>query len=219
MSGITAAVAPVGIVRRPRIVLGGRIVVARRRWLVEHTAFPPAEGGGEDDADVFLRVNLWRKALGIPDRVYVVVFPNQDHVVAEDAKAQMDAAPEAAELDGADVDAGTEPDEGTEPAVSSPVKAGEPPIGPTRPDRRSRDYVKPQYIDFTSPLLVALFIRLPVGLRSFKVVIEESYPERKDLITDGTRAFASELVLQVDRANRNVVAAASGVSDGGVAYA
>jgi hypothetical protein len=125
MSGITAAVAPVGIVRRPRIVLGGRIVVARRRWLVEHTAFPPAEGGGEDDADVFLRVNLWRKALGIPDRVYVVVFPNQDHVVAEDAKAQMDAAPEAAELDGADVDAGTEPDEGTEPAVSSPVKAGE----------------------------------------------------------------------------------------------
>jgi len=62
----------------------------------------------------------------------------------------------------------------------------------------SRDFVKPQFIDFTSPLLVSLFGRMPAGLRRYTAVIEECLPAEDALLRAGDDAYATELILQLD---------------------
>lgn len=63
---------------------------------------------------------------------------------------------------------------------------------------RSRDWRKPQFIDFTSPLLVALFEKLPGGLSHFTLELQERYPDAASLPAFAGQHYASELVLQFD---------------------
>jgi hypothetical protein len=67
-----------------------------------------------------------------------------------------------------------------------------------RAAKYSRDFVKPQYIDFRNPLLVKLFAKLPGPFRQFNVVFEECLPGVEDLPCVDGQAYASELVLQVN---------------------
>jgi hypothetical protein len=64
--------------------------------------------------------------------------------------------------------------------------------------RQSRDFYKPQYIDFASPLLVQLFSRITSKLPNFIVTLEEQLPEPDGLPTFGGEHFTSELILQLD---------------------
>ena len=78
----------------------------------------------------------------------------------------------------------------TEPTVA---KSKKPPV-----QRRSRDYMKPQFIDFESPPLVSLFIRLATGLDSFTAFIEEEYPSVAELPAIDGEAHAAEYVVQLN---------------------
>jgi hypothetical protein len=63
--------------------------------------------------------------------------------------------------------------------------------------RRSRDFLKPQFVDFSSPLLVRLFARLPGDLPNYVITIEECLPAVSQLPVAQGQPFATELVLQV----------------------
>jgi hypothetical protein len=62
------------VLYRPRIVLDGRLVVARRRWKVPPELYPSREAA-ESDADHFLRTDRWRRSHGIPREVFVSLYP------------------------------------------------------------------------------------------------------------------------------------------------
>jgi hypothetical protein len=219
---------------RPRIVIGGRVVVARRRWSAPGRLCPVVEPG-ESPADYFVRVNRWRHGHGIPTSVYVRVFPRPaapaPNAGAPDAGAPpteaRDIADDASDSDGADGADGIDDADGVDgpdgagvAATAESVRAehiaheveaaasvDERPSAPpapaaaatsAQPSRKSRDYYKPQFIDFSSPLLVALFGRLPTGLKEFTMTIEESYPAADHLPGANGERFATELVLQFD---------------------
>ncbi|HEX2204343.1 MAG TPA: hypothetical protein VHG91_13625, partial [Longimicrobium sp.] len=97
-------------------------------------------------------------------------------------------------------------DEAEEPAAeAAPAAEGEAgaegegaakkPQGPRT--AASRDFHKPQFIDFASPLLVGLLGKMAANLRNYQVTIEERLPAREDLPTHGGDAYASELVVQL----------------------
>jgi hypothetical protein len=210
------------VVHRPRIVFAGCIVLARRRWTVPGELMP-RQAGAETDADFFLRVHQWRTALGIPDEVYMKVRPQpsvpvtatvadvaghgrvdspqvggahaSDDVV-RDAHASEDDGDDALEANL--VEEGVEDASGTEGAGTTPTAPGaHPPRVGARP-RPSRDWLKPQYVSFLSPLLVTLFAKAAVGLRRFELLLEERYPMHEDLAVFGDDRFVTELVLQLD---------------------
>jgi hypothetical protein len=151
------------IVHRPRIVVGGHIVIARRSWAIPSTQFPRLPAA-EPASDYFVRVHEWRTTLGMPAHVYVRVFPH------------------------------TPPESPGPGAESGPAPSG------TRPSasRESRDYRKPQFIDFESPMLVALFSRIYGRLADFSVRIEEEYPDVGQLPHLDGQPHAVELVMQVN---------------------
>lgn len=68
------------------------------------------------------------------------------------------------------------------------------------PQRRSRDWRKPQFIDFASPLWVRLFDRIPASLTQYTAVLEERFPDSDGLPTGDGEAYAAEMILQVDLA-------------------
>ena len=88
--------------------------------------------------------------------------------------------------------------EGSPPLATREV----PDPGPTIPKRKgqdhSRDYVKPQFIDFESPLLADLFGRLPAALDSFTALIEEQYPSPAESPEIESQRYTTEFVFQID---------------------
>lgn len=206
---------------RPRIAIGDHLVVARRRWSVAAGATPIAHPN-ESDAEFFLRANAWRIEHGIPEHVFVRVRPLPP---PGQAPAVRTAAPDAGEgpiEPGAEEDARvsldadeptmTEPDEDV-----PPVGAGAPPggevagvdAGPAAATsakpaasnagraRHSRDWNKPQFIDFSSPLLTRLFGQITRPLTHFVLQVEERYPTAGDLVSHGDHTFTTELVMQL----------------------
>lgn len=174
---------------RPRIVYEERIVLSRRRWTLSHEGFP-ARLSGESDSDYFLRLNLWRVGHGIPRQVYVRLILPPD---AASRSAQGDSpAPGAGEKDT------IENQEDGDQAVDVPKEDAN--VTPrVRGQRRSaRDYAKPQYVDFESPLLADLFARLPAALDEYVVLIEERYPDASELPCADGNPRTAECILQFD---------------------
>ncbi|HEX8391776.1 MAG TPA: lantibiotic dehydratase [Longimicrobium sp.] len=190
------------IVHRPRITFG-RLVLARRRWSIPGALFPqrrPDESG----ADFFVRANRWRVENGMPETAYLRIQPMPEPRPAQPgapAEPEQPAA-EAAEIPGYEAHAegeGAEPaeeahDEPTEAAAEGQADAAAPAKKHTQP---SRDFFKPQFVDFGNPLVVALLGRVATGLKHFSAVLEERYPDREALARHDGEAYATELVVQL----------------------
>ncbi len=162
---------------RPRITYEGVVVLARRRWLIPSVLFP-RRSASEAEAAYFLRIHRWRDEYGLPMDVFARVRPMA--VSAPPTSATMDGSAPAigsdkpdrhsdAEFNGANLsDNEASPRQGDRdvlPAGSATVRR-----------RVSRDWAKPQYINFCSPLLVKLFARLPGSLVEVAVILEECLP-------------------------------------------
>lgn len=182
------------VVRRPRIVIEDVVVVARQSWFVPHELFP-APAAGESPSDLFLRVQRWRHSHDIPERVFVRVVPLASRERTDERSDGDGGYPGVGDVTpltaatGASDRQRSEASGGASPTTSSKQ---------SRVDGRSRDFRKPQFIDFSSPLLVSLFTRIPSGFSCFRLAIEEQYPDATTLPSDGLRTFAFELVTQLD---------------------
>jgi hypothetical protein len=209
---------------RPRVTYAGSVVLARKRWSVPHDLFPHARPG-EADAAYFDRVQRWRADHGIPEAVYIRIVPpvhapttrNSDgrgedgRSVVENAAVDggigptdgNDDADHGQGEDGAVTDAGdgvvTVPNEGDD----DPSPQGSKNDANVQPvSRRTRTSHKPQYMDFSSPLLVRLFARIPGSLKHYRLVIEERLPGRGQLPSVDGQEYAYELVLHYDQPQR-----------------
>jgi len=187
------------VVRRPRIRLNGQVVLARQQWWVPSTQFPERREN-EDDVAYFARVDRWRREHGMPSEVYVRLRPlsaTEDEADEETALEEDEPAEELHEAPTEDTPtAAEEGRENGEPQDED--DEGSPAQQRQNRTRRSRDYHKPQYIDFQNPLLVNLFGKLTVNLDRYVATVEERFPEPTDLPeTDGQR-YTNELILQMD---------------------
>ncbi|MBW3569863.1 MAG: lantibiotic dehydratase family protein [Gemmatimonadetes bacterium] len=221
----TAEEKPPAILHRPRITFGGSVVLARRRWMVPAPLFPQRRPD-ESAADFFLRVNRWRVENGIPQTVYLRLLPLPEPRPRNAGEPAADAPPEeaAAEIPGYEAAAGEGEDAAADEhehddAAGAAGQAEAPPAGadaaaaegraaPGDPPRlgvedrkrktqQSRDFFKPQFIDFGNPLLVGLWGKVAQGLKNFNATIEERYPGREQLARFGGASFATELVVQL----------------------
>jgi hypothetical protein len=208
------------IVYRPRVVYDECVVLARRRWTIPFELYPRRKAG-EGDTEFFIRVNEWRSANSIPARVFVRIMPAPRVPIKktpEKIDALAAAEPQVAEpqVDEPQVDEPmvdepmAEADMQADPAVEGEsVQAVEPagavksPTAQDATERRprngaSRDFTKPQFIDFESPLLADLFGRLPATLNDFVAHIDEEYPasEARPMI-DG-EPHAVEYIFQMN---------------------
>ncbi|HEV3050251.1 MAG TPA: lantibiotic dehydratase, partial [Longimicrobium sp.] len=205
---------PPTIQYRPRITYGGSVVLARRRWVVPSALFPQRRAD-ESAADFFLRVNRWRAEAGLPETVYlrVIPLPEPRPQKAGEPAAEAAPAPEAAaeipgyeeapavaaeaEAEGA-AEAHEEEAPAAEGAADAPAAEGEAKAGERKKHTQpSKDFYKPQFIDFGNPLLVGLFGKVAAGLKVYQGVFEERYPDRPQLARHGDASFATELVVQL----------------------
>lgn len=111
-----------------------------------------------------------------------------------DEAAEAEAAPAVAEGEAKEGEA----KEGE--AKEGEVAEGAPKLGledRKRKTAQSRDFFKPQFIDFANPLLVGLWGKVAYGLKNFSATIEERYPDRAQLPRFGDTSFATELVVQL----------------------
>jgi hypothetical protein len=201
------------------------VVLARRRWIVPGALFPQRRQD-ESGADFFLRVNRWREENGIPETVYLRMMPLPDARPAKAGEPAAAESPveAVAEIPGYEAPAGegeepiadehedvaeaeaapaAEAKEGEE-AKEEEAKDGEaegpPKLGledKKRKTQQSRDFFKPQFIDFANPLLVGLLGKVAQGLKNFSGTFEERYPDRAQLPRHGDTSFATELVVQL----------------------
>ena len=122
----------------------------------------PLKRTAEREAEYYIRVNEWRHMHSIPHEVYVRVFvlPRRPH--PEVGEAAPDLAP----------DAGSEHEEDARDGTPDPEERVQPekPSNGERKERYSRDWQKPQYIDFRSPMLVNLFGRMTRSLKSVRTL-------------------------------------------------
>jgi hypothetical protein len=162
------------ITHRPRVVFDGSVVLRRRQWVVP-LALLPQRSTDESALDFFLRVNRWREQHGIPREVYARLEP----VYAP--------APAAGEARAAE--------EGAEAAAPEPGPV------PRRIDRASLNNLKPQYVDFASPLLAGVFGHMAPETGSYSAVLVERYPDAAGLPEVGGERFAAEQVIQIDLAH------------------
>lgn len=193
------------VICRPRLTYEGALVLARRTWQVPHQLYP-ARASGELDAEYFLRVARWRRKHGIPERVYVRVWAGRSGGGSAPVRQPADASGPDDVVNRAPPDDGPEAAGLEEPAAepeASAVPRGEPggapsPRGPAAQERHSsRDFEKPQFIDFANPLLVQLFAHLAGNLKQFNIVIEECLPATDQLPVGPDGPHAVELILQV----------------------
>lgn len=184
----------VGVTYRPRFVYNNRVVLARKRWSIHHTQFP-VQREGESSAEYFLRVNKWRIDHGIPAEVYATVG-----IVKQSRRASSDD--DGYEVEDAEDPAHSQAEEVV--AVPDAVPSLGPLLDKTSPQARaaarkrgSKDWRKPQYICFLSPLLLSLFSRLPGALQTYIVHLEECLPTRADLPLVNGEPHAAEFVFQL----------------------
>jgi hypothetical protein len=181
------------ITYRPRCVYEGRVVLTRRRWDVPAAAFPQPRGD-ESAAEFFARVQQWRSAAGIPAQVYAsaLLAPGAMPGAVSDGARTDEAHDGDGVGDGelAPPDPAMPADESTRPSAS---------VASSEEASRRAERLKPQFIDFSSPLLVDLFQRLPRGYSDFRVTLFECLPEQSGLPTIGGEHFAIEILLQADQ--------------------
>jgi hypothetical protein len=180
---------PLRVIHRPRISFEGSVVLSRRTWLVPGELVPPGVRN-EADADYYLRIARWRRDIGLPRQVYVKVRPIAD--TPEPTSPVVDDS-----LD--DELSGTEAGDGVEagPERPTPRQAGRKSAPASQASRSSRDYRKPQFIDFESPLLVQLFSRVATGLHRFELTIEECLPTAEQLPVGPAGPYAFEMIMQL----------------------
>lgn len=169
-------IAPTSVVRRPRLTLRGGITVARQLWRVPAECIPRAVGG-ELAADTFLRFNEWRLKIGLPERVYVRLFARRKSSTQnEDARATRTS--------GDTETPGSASTTAPNPTASSQVL--------------SADLAKPQFIDFSSPILVDILVRTCWNASNCDLVCEEEYPTpSQGPHVDGEPRMC-ELIIQSD---------------------
>lgn len=202
---------------RPRVVYGGSLVLARRRWNVPRALFPQREPQ-ESAADFFLRANRWRVEHGIPETAYVRINPlpeppqpkagqpedaqKAEADAAEQAEAQQ-AAAAAGDVPGYEAPAAEHADdehdaEGAEAAAEGgEAKEGEAKKPAVPRTAGSRDLHKPQFIDFGNPLLVGLLGKMGANLKSYTAIFEERLPAREALPRHDGQPYATEVVVQL----------------------
>ena len=140
-------------------------------------------------------------------------------VMGDDAIAEHDmwSSDDDAAVDGADVEL-----DAPESAKATVVSVGENHRAGASPDavkkaaprpRGSRDWYKPQFIDFGSPLLVKLFAQVPLALPRFNLTLEERLPAGDRLPRADGGQYVTELVMQLDFAASSPAARGS---EGGV---
>jgi hypothetical protein len=201
---------PPRIVHRPRISIDGRVLLTRRRWLVPSVLLPQ-RGADESAADFFVRASRWRREAGLPESCYLRVLPLPDPAARKpgDAQAEQQDAQEAAMNVGADAPPAAEEAEAPEAAAPPAAEDGaEAPAGeaaadaakvpPKKVTTPSRDFYKPQFMDFGNPLLVGLLGKLGSGLKHFNVVFEERLPGPGALSRVNGKAYATEMVIQLN---------------------
>ncbi len=59
-----------------------------------------------------------------------------------------------------------------------------------------KDFYKPQYIDFNNPLMVELFEKQATNIKNCKVIFEERYPNKKQIINFKDNSFVTEQIFQ-----------------------
>jgi hypothetical protein len=207
---------------RPRITYGGgRLVLSRRRWVVPGVLFPQRRAD-ESAGDFFIRANRWRAENGIPETSYLRVMPSSEPRAPQPGQPAGDAAQTPAEAAGeipgyeggapeAEVhDEEQEPEavEAAAPEAAEGAAEGAAEDTPEEAARKaaeaarkrtqpSKDFYKPQFMDFGNPLLVGLLGRIATGLKYFQAVFEERYPDRAALPEHGGEKFVTELVVQL----------------------
>ena len=196
------------ILYRPRVTFEGALVLTRKSWWMPGTLFP-ATLQNEAPEDYFIRVNRWRREHGIPEEVFVRIRPLP--MPMNRPAPQQAAPPEKAAANGQDApaeQAAAVPEADAAQGRAEAPEAQQPPTPPPSPVPRpqahkpqtagSRDFFKPQYIDFNNPLLVGLFGKMTVNLNRFLVTLEERYPDADALPRYLGRAYASEMIVQLN---------------------
>lgn len=154
-AALSGPLAPVR--HRPRVVFENAIVLARRCWFAAHGEIP-RRSPGEPDYLYFVRVDEWRRGVGLPSEVYMRIRePN----------------------------APARPDPADEPASRKAY-------------RGMRNRAKPQYVDFTSPMLLGVFEHAIGEVAECTVQFEERYPRRDQLPVWGGERHTAELLVQMD---------------------
>lgn len=200
---------------RPRITYRGNVILTRRRWSVPMALFPQRRPD-ESAADFFLRANRWRAEHGIPEAAYLRINPLPEprpRQAGQPAPADTPAEAPADDIPGyegaaeahahdeehdepdtpADAQAAAEGEPGADGADGA-AKAAEAQKKRTQP---SRDWFKPQFVDFGNPLLVGLLGRVASGLKNFSAVFEERVPGPAALPEHDGHTFVTELVVQL----------------------
>ncbi len=156
---------------RPRLVTDGGLVLARRQWIIDGADVPQKSDGGDVSAEFVRVVCEWAEELHLPTIVFMRIRRRPSGAMQPNAAV------------------GVMPD--SEAAQSAARAAGRQAFAP------SRDWQKPQYIDFSSPVLLALFGRMLLGAGPCALEIEEALPqEESSVLVNGTRR-AHELILSL----------------------
>ena len=161
--------------RTPRIVYENSVVLARERWTLSSISMPlPVPREGEPSADFYRRMQSWRMKYGVPSRVYLSCHKPQ-------------SPPQARKTSQGKLESEGEENSKEEETARQ------------RLERSIRDLRKPQYLDFSSPLLGSLLRRYRSIGPDIGVRIEECLPAREDL-PEGPRGHrhVAECILQFD---------------------
>ena len=187
------------LIYRPRVVFNETIILSRKTWIIPFSMFPSLSNG-ESDFDYFLRVNRWRINNNIPEEVFVKInpMPKNKPVTAQNVEAPKQEAviDENNQEDNKEIV--EEKSENTTPPQQENKENGKTVAPAKKPVKFSRDYYKPQYISFNSPLLVNLFGKLTVNLENFTMTLEERYPAGEELPGYENKKFATELIFQIN---------------------
>jgi hypothetical protein len=188
------------IIRRPRIRLEKRIVLARQQWQVPSQLFPE-RGGQESDVEYYIRVNRWRCKHNIPEEVYVCLRPLSPTDDKKEESSRQTEGTLAEQLHGSPPNADTSSEKDQENEVKSKKKeevSGSQEEHGQNQTEHSRDYRKPQYIDFSNPLLVNLFGKITINIDHYVATIKERFPDSDELPKGKDERYADEIVLQID---------------------
>lgn len=187
------------IIYRPRVVFNETIILSRKTWIIPSIIFP-ALLNGESDFDYFIRVNRWRIDNNMPEEVFVKInpLPRNKPVTAQNVVVQKQEAVIKENTEGDNKEIVEEKSENKTPPEEQKKENGKTVEPAKKPIKFSRDYYKPQYISFNSPLLVNLFGKLTVNLENFTVILEERYPTGEQLPVYEDKKFATELIFQIN---------------------
>jgi hypothetical protein len=171
---------------RPRIVFDGALVLARRSWRVNANALV-RDVVGRDPESFYCAIRRFQIEHGLPDRVYF--------------KVGYSWSVRSESIDGRERD-------DDEPALDEQIPGA---IGKVEVPRQEAANIslplewrwsRPQYLDFTSPLLVEHLLSSYVKADSTKAILfEECLPDRRDLPGDSEGSHAYEIVCQLDGVN------------------